>query len=267
MTLRIVIAGVTGTLGSGVARAVLAAPDMTLVAAVARGAAGRDVGEALGMAPLGIPVHRTIEEAFAVPADIFIDYTSPLAIKRHTDAAIARGLGVVIGASGLTHEDYDEIDRAARARGVGAAVGAFSLVDALWQRFALEAARHLQAWEIIDYADAAKSDSPSGTARELADRLAAVARPVATRPAADTVGPIEARGATVAGSQLHSVRIPGYVFACEAIFGALDERLILRVEQTSHARVFIAGTLIAARRLPAIKGLVRGFDRLLFGET
>jgi 4-hydroxy-tetrahydrodipicolinate reductase len=266
VTLRITIAGVTGTVGSGVARAVLDAPDMELVAAVARKQSGRDVGEVLGLAEIGIPIHRTIEEALAVAADIFIDYTAPSAIKRHTLAAIAAGMNVVVGASGMTAADYGDVDRAARERGVGVAAGAFSLVDAIWQRLALDAARYLKAWEIVDYADATKSDSPSGTARELADRLGEVGSPSETRPAADNVGPVEARGATVAGSQLHSIRIPGYVFACEAIFGAPDERLILRVEQTSHAAAFVAGTLMAARRLPGTKGLIRGFDRLLFPD-
>jgi 4-hydroxy-tetrahydrodipicolinate reductase len=266
MGLRICVAGVTGAVGKGITRAVLAAEDLELVGAVARSAAGRDVGEAVGGTRAGLAIRTTLAEALEAPTDILIDYTAPAAIKAHTLAALRRGIGVVIGTSGLTAAEFEEIDREARAAGVGAITGNFSLTATLLQRFALEAAQHLKAWEIIDYADAIKPDSPSATARELADRLSEVGAPTGSRRATDTIGPVEARGAGIAGTQVHSLRMPGFVFACEAIFGAPEERLVLRHEATSMATVFIAGTLLAARRLKSVTGLIRGFDRLLFPE-
>ncbi len=88
---------------------------------------------------------------------------------------------------------------------------------------ALLAARHLPHWEVIDYASATKPDVPSGTARELAERLGASAP---GRPLDDIAGPVEARGATVAGTQVHSVRLPSFVVSTEVVFGLPDERLV-----------------------------------------
>ena len=84
-------------------------------------------------------------------------------------------------------------------------------------RFAVEAARHFDTWEVIDYASASKPDAPSGTARELAERLDEVRRPtLAVEPGA-VHGHPEARGATIAGTQVHSVRLPGFVVSTEIV--------------------------------------------------
>ena len=130
--------------------------------------------------------------------DVLVDYTSATAVKPNTLAAIEAGVAVVIGSSGLTAADFAEIDAAARERSVGVvASGNFSLTAAMAQAAALLAARHLPQWEVIDYASAAKPDVPSGTARELAERLGEVRRPALGHPIEDLHGPQEARGADV----------------------------------------------------------------------
>src|SRR5918997_1233735 len=192
--LRISIAGATGWTGRDIAQGVLAAEDLELASAVSRSAAGSDLGEALGRAPLGVRVHGTVDEALE-GVDVLIDYTSPGAVKANTLAAIEAGVAVVIGTSGLTADDFAEIDAAARERGVGVvAAGNFSLTAAMAQAAALLAARHLPDWEVIDYASATKPDVPSGTARELAERLGAVRAPERARSPSDTAGPGGARG-------------------------------------------------------------------------
>src|SRR5215204_1960148 len=209
--LSLCIAGATGWTGRALVRAVLDAPDLALVSAVSRSAAGQDLGEALGGPALGVPVHGSVAEALE-GVDVLIDYTSATAVKANTLAAIAAGVAVVVGSSGLTAADFAEIDSAARERSVGVvASGNFSLTAAMCQAAALLAARHLPQWEVIDYASATKPDVPSGTARELAERLGDVRTPELGRPLDEIHGPIEARGAPVAGSQVHSVRLPSFV--------------------------------------------------------
>jgi 4-hydroxy-tetrahydrodipicolinate reductase len=184
-------------------QAVLEAPDLALRSAVARSAAGRDLGEALGRDPLGVPVHGTVAEALA-GIDVLVDYTSATAVKANALAAVEAGVAVVIGSSGLTSADFEELDAAARERSVGVvASGNFSLTAAMCQAAALLAARHLPHWEVIDYAGADKPDVPSGTARELAERLGEVRAPERGYPLDDLHGPREARGATVGGTQVH----------------------------------------------------------------
>jgi 4-hydroxy-tetrahydrodipicolinate reductase len=259
----ICIAGATGWTGRALVPAVLAARDLELVSAVSRSAAGQDLGGALGGPSNGVPVRKSVGEALD-GVDVLIDYTSATAVKAHTMAAVEAGVGVVVGSSGLTATDLEEIDALARSRSVGVvASGNFSVTAALCQAAALLAARHLPHWEVIDYASAAKPDVPSGTARELAERLGEIRRPETGHPIDDLEGPKEARGATVGGAQVHSIRLPGFVVSTEVVFAAPGERLTLRHDAGETPEPYVEGTLLAARKVPDLVGVTRGLDTLL----
>jgi len=259
----ICIAGATGWTGRALVDGVLAASDLELRSAVARSAAGEDLGEALGREPLGVPVHREVEAALD-GVDVLIDFTSHEVAKANAMVAIAHGMGVVVGTSGLTAADFDEIGAAASERGTGViAAGNFSITAAMAQAAALLAARHLPHWEVIDYASATKADVPSGTARELAERLASVRTPAGTQPPDAVAGPREARGATIAGTQVHSLRLPSFVVSTEVVFGLPDERLSIRHDAGGSAAPYVAGTLLAARAVTGRIGLTRVLDTLL----
>ncbi|HVL65340.1 MAG TPA: dihydrodipicolinate reductase C-terminal domain-containing protein, partial [Actinomycetota bacterium] len=213
------VAGATGWTGSAVAEAVIDADDLRLASAVARRSAGTDLGEAWGREPLGVRVHASVADALE-GVDVLVDYTSHQQAREIALTAIEHGVNVVIGSSGLTSEIYAQIDDAARERNVGVvAAGNFSLTAAMAQAAALLVARHLPQWEIVDYASATKPDVPSGTARELADRLGEIRHPEIGRELRDITGPVEARGATVSGSQVHSVRLPSFTVSTEVVFG------------------------------------------------
>jgi 4-hydroxy-tetrahydrodipicolinate reductase len=264
-TLSVCIAGATGWAGRALVQGVLEAADLNLAAAVSRSASGQDLGEALGSEALGVPVYGRVGDALD-GVDVLIDYTSPTAVKPNALTTIDAGIAVVIGTSGLTASDFADIDHAARDRSVGViASGNFSLTAAMCQAAALLAARHLPHWEVIDYASATKPDVPSGTARELAERLGAVRPSALGHPIEDLHGPQEARGATVAGTQVHSIRIPSFVVSTEVVFGLPDERLTIRHDAGGTPEPYVAGTLIAARRAPDLVGLTRGLDTLLIG--
>jgi 4-hydroxy-tetrahydrodipicolinate reductase len=261
--IRVCLAGATGWAGRAMAEAVLAAPDLRLHSAVARSAAGQDLGAAWGSAEVGVTVSGTVEEALA-GADVLVDYTSHHAAKEHVLIAVRRGVAVVLGTSGLTGADFEEIDAAARDAGIGVvAAGNFSLTAAMAQAAALLVAPHLPHREIVDYASAAKPDAPSGTARELAERLGEVSRPVLEVPVEQTGGRPEARGATIAGTQVHSVRLPSFVVSTEVVFALPDERLVIRHDAGGTPTPYVAGTLLAVRAAQRHAGLVRGLDTLL----
>jgi 4-hydroxy-tetrahydrodipicolinate reductase len=232
------VAGSTGWTGSAVAEAVQAAEDLELVAAVSRA-----------------PVGETLD---ASPADVLVDYTHPSVVKENVLGALERGVAAVVGTSGLTAADYEEIDARARSAGVGViAAGNFSVGAALLLRFATEAARHLGAWEVIDYASATKPDAPSGTSRELAERLGAAA------PTPEPLGIPAARGADVAGTHVHSLRLPSFTVSTEVVLAGPGERLSIRHDAGESAAPYVAGTLLAIRAVPGRVGLTRGLDTLL----
>lgn len=254
--IRVTLAGVTGWVGKPLAQAINDAEDLELVAAVSR----RNAGEPLG----DIPISASVADALQTPSDVFVDYTSAASVRENVLAAIRAGRHVVIGSSGLTVDNFEEIDALAKSAGVGVvAVGNFAITAALLQRFAVEAAKYLKNWEIIDSAYAGKIDAPSGMARELAWRLSEVSEPTIDVPIENTIGQIEARGADVNGSRIHSLRLPGYTIGLEVRFGQEDERLTIQYDAGPGATPYIAGTLLAIRRVPQVSGLVRGLDRIL----
>lgn len=264
MSINVCLAGATGWAGSELARGVGRTDDLNLVAAVSRTHAGRKLGEPLGEPDLTCPVFATASEALALGCDVFVEYTKPDVAKANVLAALEQGAHVVVGTSGLTEADYAEIDEAARRaeRGV-LACGNFAISVVLLQKFAEAAARHIPQWEIFDYANADKIDAPSGTARELAARVSQVRRPEPSVPVAHTVGPQEARGATMSGSQIHSVRLPGFVIGAEIIFGMPDQRLSIRFDGGSSARPYVDGALLAIRGVSSLVGVHRGLDTVM----
>jgi 4-hydroxy-tetrahydrodipicolinate reductase len=267
MSVRLNLAGATGWVGRALVAAIAASEDLVLAGAVSRSATGQDAGEAAGLPYLGVPVSATLEEALKAPSDVVIDYTKPGAVKAHALTALAQGRHVVIGTSGLSAEDYAEIDRHALKveRGVLAA-GNFSITATLLRRFALEAARYVPDVEVIDYASAKKPDTPSGTARELAELLSEVRQPATSKPVAELTGVCETRGGSLGAKepvQVHSLRLPSFVLSCEAVFGADNERLVIRHDAGSSAAPYVAGTLLAARRVRSFIGLKRGLDAVM----
>lgn len=249
MPLRVCVAGVTGWTGSAVAEAVDAAPDLELGAGVARSDPAS---------------YSTVAEALdAAPVDVLVDYTSAAAVKENVLAAVDRRVAAVVGSSGLSTSDYEEIDERARARQVGViAAGNFSITAALLLRFATEAARHVGSWEVIDYSSLGKPDAPSGTARELAERLDSVGPPAVAVPVEETLGAREARGATVGTTQVHSLRLPSFSVSTEIVLGGEDERLSIRHDAGSTPAPYVAGTLLAIRAVPDRIGVTRGLDQL-----
>lgn len=263
MTISVCVAGATGWTGRPIAEAVLDSDDLALGSAVGRSAAGKDLGVAWGGDPLEVMVRASVDEALD-GVDVLIDYTSDEIVRDNTLAAIRRGVSVVIGTSGLSTDDFTAIDRAAREAGVGVvAAGNFSLTAAMAQAAALLVARHLPYREIIDYASAGKPDAPSGTARELAERLGDVAANSLDLDPARTRGQVEARGTTVAGTQVHSLRLPSFVVSTEVLFALPDERLSIRHDAGGTPTPYVSGTLLAVRAVTARVGLTRGLDTLL----
>jgi 4-hydroxy-tetrahydrodipicolinate reductase len=237
---------------------------MELVAAISRRYAGKTLGEAIGIEGLAAPVLSTVEEALETRPDVFVEYTKPEVAKHHVLSALKSGAHVVVGTSGLSNQDYDEINRVAQEvnRGV-LAVGNFALTVVLLQKFAEMAAKYIPHWEIIDYAHSDKRDAPSGTARELANRLSRIQEAKLEVPLDEIDGPRESRGARLQGTQVHSIRLPGYIISIDAIFGMPGQKLILRHESGSSAEPYVGGALLAIREVSKLVGVHRGLDSIM----
>ena len=193
--IRICVAGAAGWAGSALSRGIFEAPDLELIAAISRSHAGKILGDVLDINGLAAPVFGTVTEALKTSPDVFVEYTKPDVAKFHILSALRDGAHVVVGTSGLGDDDYREIDDVAKEAGRGVlAVGNFALTAVLLQKFAEIAAKYIPHWEIIDYAHSDKKDAPSGTARQLANRLFEVRESQLDVPLNEMQGPVESRG-------------------------------------------------------------------------
>jgi len=239
------VLGARGRMGSTVVGAVTAAPDLELVAAV-------DAGD--DREPL-------------LAADVLVDFTTPDAVLDNLAWAIRAGKHVVVGTTGFDDERLATVRGAlADAPGVGVLVAAnFGLGAVLMMRFAAQAARFFESVEIVELHHPNKVDAPSGTSGQTARAIAAARAKAGLPPAgpdATTTGLDGARGASVDGIPVHSVRLRGLVAHQEVLFGGPGELFTLRHDSLDRES-FMPGVLLGVRRIGARPGLTVGLESLL----
>ena len=243
---RVAVAGARGRMGQEVVRAVGDAQGMAVVAEINR---GDDLASALRH----------------TQADVLVDFTLPDSVMPNTRIALAERVVPLVGATGLTSTDLDEIRGFCERHGRGALIAPnFAIGALLLMRFAAEAARYLPDVEIIELHHERKLDAPSGTALKTAEMIAA-ARIASPRPAppeaTETI--TGARGGRASGEiPVHSVRLPGFVASQEVLFGGPGQRLSLRHDSIDRVS-FMPGVLLAIRRARELNGLVYGLENLL----
>ena len=235
--------GARGRMGSEVCRAVEAAEDLSLVAALDEGD-DRDEARA---------------------AEVVIDFTHPDAVMENLDWCLERGIHAVVGTTGFTPERLSQLRDRLAGSATGILVAAnFSIGAVLMMNFARQAAAFYESVEVIELHHPEKADAPSGTATTTAQLIAA-AREDAGLPAAPDAtahGLPGARGAEVDGIAVHSVRLRGLVAHQEVLFGAEGETLTIRHD--SHDRAsFMPGVLAAVRAIRSRPGLTLGIEQIL----
>ena len=206
-------------------------------------------------------VAELADPAVLADADVVVEFTNPDVVMANLRQWKERGWHVVVGTSGFTAE---RIAEAGSVFGSGPPncliVPNFSIGAVLAMRFAGEAAAHFAAAEIIELHHDGKADAPSGTAIATAGRIA-VAGPQARKTESTELAP-GARGASIDGVPVHSVRLPGLVAHQEVILGGLGETLTIR-HDTTDRQAFIPGVLLSIRRVHEFPGVTVGLDLLL----
>jgi 4-hydroxy-tetrahydrodipicolinate reductase len=264
MKKRVCLAGATGWAGSALAAGIVKSDDLELVAGVSAKHAGKSFEAVSGIAGTNFLLSRSAEEALNTPCDVFVEYTNHIIAKQNVLTAINHSIPVVIGTSGITDEEFEEIHNSGMKQRVGIlAIGNFSMPALLLHKCAELAAKHLKSWEIIDYASSAKKDAPSGTVRELTNRLSKIGKPQIDVPIHTVEGVQETRGASLHGMQVHSLRLPGFVISAEVIFGDQDQRLSIRYDAGSSPEAYVPGALLAIRKVHQFTGLQRGLDSII----
>lgn len=262
--IRVAIAGAAGRMGKAAVRAVAAAPDMTLAAALGRErGVGQDAGTLAGTVPLGVKLTAELADALDAKPDVLIDFCPGAAAAEHARAAIPASIRPVIGATGISQPDLDSLAALCGAKRVGAVVAPnFAVGAVLMIEFARLAAEYFPHAEIIELHHDRKRDAPSGTALRTAAVVAAArgSAPVPTVKEEEMIA--GARGGRVEGIPVHSVRLPGLVAHQEIIFGGPGQTLTIRHDSVNEES-FMPGLLLAVRKVRSLVGLVYGLEKLL----
>jgi 4-hydroxy-tetrahydrodipicolinate reductase len=245
-TLRVAVLGAKGRIGSEAVRAVEAADDLDLVAAVGRG----DPLEALTDAG----------------TQVAVELTHPDAVMGNLEFCVRNGIHAVVGTTGWTPERLATLEGwLAASPGTGVLIAPnFSIGAVLTMSFARQAARWFESVEVVELHHDRKADAPSGTATRTA-QIVAAARAEAGRPRQQdpTTHALDgARGADVDGVPVHSVRLRGLLAHQEVLFGGTGEILTIRHDSLHHSS-FMPGILLAARTVPGRPGLTFGLEHFL----
>ena len=244
--IRVAVLGAAGRMGQTVVRAVETAPDLDLVAAV-------DAGDYLAaLADAG--------------AQVAVDFTIPAVTEGNVHALVDAGIHAVVGTTGWTDEALARVrDHLSDRPGVGVVVAPnFALGAVLAMAFAAKAAPWFESVEIVELHHPDKIDAPSGTARHTAAAIAAARAAAGLGPVPDATSEAldGARGASVDGIPVHSVRLRGLVAHEEILLGNAGEQLTIRTDSFDRVS-FMPGVLLAVRQVGSRPGLTVGLDRLL----
>ena len=244
--LKVGVLGARGKVGQEVCKAVDAAEDMELVAAV--------------------DADDPIEELVRSGARAVVDFTHPDVVMDNLEFCIGHGIHAVVGTTGF---DAGRLDRLrswlAKAPDTAVLVAPnFSVGAVLMMRYAAEAARFFESVEIVELHHPDKADAPSGTARRTAELVAASRREAGMEPVPDATSTAldGARGAEVDGIHVHGLRVRGLVAHQEVILGGLGETLTIRHDSLDRAS-FTPGVLLALRAIGEHPGLTVGLEHFL----
>jgi len=244
--LRVAVLGAKGRIGSEAVRAVEAAEDLELVAALGRG--------------------DGLETLTGAGAQVVVELTTPDSVMDNLDFCVRHGIHAVVGTTGWTE------DRLARLRGwldgspeTGVLIAPnFSIGAVLTMKFAQLAAPYFESVEVVELHHPKKVDAPSGTATRTAQLIAAARAKAGTAPAPDatTTALDGARGANVDGVPVHAVRLRGLLAHQEVLLGAEGETLTVRHDSLHHSS-FMPGILLGVRRVVTAPGLTFGLEHFL----
>ncbi|MFG3036376.1 4-hydroxy-tetrahydrodipicolinate reductase [Streptomyces sp. NPDC048330] len=244
--LRVAVLGAKGRIGSEAVRAVEAAEDMELVAALGRG--------------------DDLEALTEAGAQVAVELTTPDSVMDNLDFCVRHGIHAVVGTTGWTEERLARLDGwLAASPGTGVLIAPnFSIGAVLTMKFAQIAAPYFESVEVVELHHPNKVDAPSGTATRTAQLIAEARSKAgcAPQPDATTTALDGARGADVDGVPVHAVRLRGLLAHQEVLLGGEGETLTVRHDSLHHSS-FMPGILLGARRVTTVPGRTFGLEHFL----
>jgi 4-hydroxy-tetrahydrodipicolinate reductase len=270
----VIVNGAAGKMGREVIKAVAQASDLVLMGAIDTTPEhqDKDAGELAGLSePLEVPITNQLEPMLGYVAGerqmqpgVIVDFTHPDVVYDNIRSAIAYGIRPVVGTTGLSPAQLQELSDFAEKASTGCLViPNFSIGMVLLQEAAVRASQYFDHVEIIELHHNQKADAPSGTAIQTAQLLAEMGKSFNTPIVEETEKIAGARGSLAdEGIRIHSIRLPGLIAHQEVIFGAAGQIYTLR-HDTSDRACYMPGVLLAIRKVNQLKSLVYGLEKIL----
>lgn len=260
----VIVAGPRGKMGSEALRMIEKEDQFTLVGCIDRKNAGLKVQDVDGLPALDAPIYDDIEQCFQdVQADVLIDLTTPEFGYKHTRLALEYGVRPVVGTTGFTKDQLEELEHLAEKKELGVVIAPnFALGAVLMMQFSKWAAKYFPDVEIIERHHDQKLDAPSGTAVKTTE-LIQEARESKQQGHPDEKETLQgARGADLDGMKVHSVRLPGLIAHQEVVFGSNGQTLTIK-HDSYHRESFMSGVKLAVEHVLKLDVLVYGLENLL----
>lgn len=265
MTIRVAIAGARGKMGTEAVHTVMKREGMELVAVldyknVAATLSELDIFPESYKVPVFTDFDKLVDET---APDVLIDLTNPHAVYEHTKTALSRNVRPVIGTTGFTDEQLEELTALAADKKLGCIIAPnFAIGAILMMKFAKEAAKYLPDVEIIEMHHDQKLDAPSGTGIKTAQMIAEV-RGSKIQGHPDEQETLRgARGADYKGMRIHSVRLPGLVAHQQVMFGGEGQLLTIRHDSMNRGS-FMSGVAFCVEEVMKMEKLVYGLENII----
>lgn len=241
--IKVGVFGAKGRMGSEVCAAVTADDELELVAEV--------------------DLDDSPQELVDAGAEVAVDFTTPDAVKNNIRFCLDNGIHSVVGTTGLSDADRDEIAGLAEGSSANVFIAPnFAIGAVLMMDFAARAAAHFETAEIVERHHERKLDAPSGTALRTAELMNEARNAAWKTPEQETETLKGSRGGDAGGIHIHSLRVPGSVAHQEVVLGTAGEILTIRHDSLDRAS-FMPGVVLAIKKVPSLDGLTVGLEKLL----
>lgn len=262
--IKVIIAGPRGRMGSEAVKLVQNTEQFELIATVDHKYDGMLLSELDGFSKIDVPIYTDFEKCLQeTKADVLIDLTTPEVGMYHAKTALAYHVRPVVGTTGFSKEDLEELESICREKELGCIIAPnFAIGAVLMMKFSQMAAKYFHDVEIIEMHHDQKLDAPSGTAVKTAEMIATVRKEKKQGHPNEKETMSGARGADYDGMHIHSVRLPGLIAHQQVLFGSEGQTLTVR-HDSYHRGSFMSGVKVAVETVMNMNSFVYGLENIL----
>ena len=275
-TTPVLVSGALGRMGSEVVNSVLNSSDCELVAAIDTNKKnnGENISQLLNLKKSDVLVSNDLEGSLcSISQDyrnekikpVLVDFTHPDSVYENTRSAIAYGISPVVGTTGLTPSQINDLAIFAQKANIGCAIiPNFSVGMVLLQQAASVAAKFYDNIELIEMHHNQKADSPSGTCIKTAEMIEEYPKKYNQSLVKESESLKGVRGGLRdSGLNIHSIRLPGLLAHQVVIMGSPGETYTIK-HDTIDRKAYMPGVLQAIRKIGKFDSLIYGLEKLIF---